>query len=105
MVLKGKGEFKINHKPFVRIITVSAFSTALAIILSIGYPSPLSAKVTGPCSNCHTMHNSQDGSDVLRTGAGVGWDNLNQLSGGSLQSTPAGRLLVTDCVWITAACK
>ncbi|MCD6198798.1 MAG: cytochrome c3 family protein [Deltaproteobacteria bacterium] len=31
-------------------------------------PSPLIAKVTGPCFNCHTMHNSQGGEVVFATG-------------------------------------
>jgi predicted CXXCH cytochrome family protein len=38
----------------------------------------LSAKVTGPCANCHTMHNSQDDSSLL--------------------PSPQGKLLTSDCV-------
>ncbi len=37
------------------------------------------AKVTGPCANCHVMHNSQDGASLVATG-------------------PRSTLLKTDCV-------
>ena len=49
----------------------------------------LEARVTGECSNCHTMHNSQGGSPMAY-----------ELSGGSFSSTanPNAMLLVTDCV-------
>ena len=40
-----------------------------------------SAAVQGPCANCHTMHNSQDGTDMVADGKGV-----------------QQRLLVEDCV-------
>jgi predicted CXXCH cytochrome family protein len=70
----------------------------LITIFIIFFVAPAYAKVTGVCSNCHTMHNSQNGSDVLRTGSGVGWDGSGHLTGGSLQSAPAGNLLVTSCV-------
>jgi len=56
------------------------------------------AIVTGRCDNCHTMHNSQDSTNVLRTGAGVGWDSDKKIAGGTLQETPAGNLLVTNCI-------
>ena len=49
----------------------------------------LEARVTGECSNCHTMHNSQGGSPMAY-----------ELSGGSFSSTANSNamLLVTDCV-------
>lgn len=52
-------------------------------------PSSLQARVTGNCSNCHTMHNSQGGTAMA-------WE----FSGGSFQSraTPYGRLLRSDCI-------
>lgn len=40
----------------------------LVIILQIPYN--LEAKITGPCSNCHTMHNSQKGQPVIILGPG-----------------------------------
>ena len=51
--------------------TVS-FSGTLGLIffLILFLPSNSSAKVTGVCSNCHTMHNSQGGSD-MDTGYGA----------------------------------
>jgi hypothetical protein len=40
------------------------FPVILTAVVLINFPSPLSAKVTGPCANCHTMHNSQNGANV-----------------------------------------
>ena len=54
------------------------------------------AKVTGVCSNCHTMHNSQNGASVVSAGPGAGW-NGGSVSGGS-STVVQGTLLVTDCV-------
>ncbi len=36
----------------------------ILFVLSLLLPSPLLAKITGVCSNCHTMHNSQNGSSM-----------------------------------------
>ena len=33
----------------------------LTILLITTYANPITAMVNGPCSNCHTMHNSQNG--------------------------------------------
>jgi predicted CXXCH cytochrome family protein len=41
----------------------------LAIVL--GAPWPVLAKVSGPCVNCHTMHNSQAGSPMAYTMSGA----------------------------------
>ncbi len=38
----------------------------ILMVLSLGVF--LNAKVTGPCSDCHTMHNSQNGADVVSGG-------------------------------------
>ncbi|MEN8264961.1 MAG: cytochrome c3 family protein [Nitrospirota bacterium] len=69
----------------------------LLILIFIYNPISVSAKVTGQCANCHTMHNSQDGGALFRDGTGIGWDS-GQLQGGSLSTTPAQKLLVTSCV-------
>ena len=56
--------------------------TALILVAGVSLffiSNSVSAKVTGPCANCHTMHNSQGGSPVV--------------SGGSYRT-----LLVNDCV-------
>ncbi len=60
-------------------------------------PAAFSAVTGGTCSDCHTMHNSQNGSPMVSAGAGARWDGSNQLSGGSDTSPQAG-LLRTDCV-------
>lgn len=69
-----------------------------AIIFLLAFPFKISAKVTGVCTNCHTMHNSQNGSAERRSGDGVGWDATPELAGGSPDTTPASNLLVTGCV-------
>ncbi|MEW6418783.1 MAG: cytochrome c3 family protein [Nitrospirota bacterium] len=55
------------------------------------------AKVTGICANCHTMHNSQNGTAMAVGGTGAGWNGSGQLIG-TAQSTPIGTLLRSDCV-------
>ncbi|OKY74928.1 MAG: hypothetical protein BM485_10840 [Desulfobulbaceae bacterium DB1] len=57
-----------------------------------------SAKVSGACANCHTMHNSQDGSPLVHSGAGVGWTADGTLAGGSTSTAPVQSLLIADCV-------
>ncbi len=54
------------------------------------FPLSLEAKVTGVCSNCHTMHNSQNGSAVARGDAPWGG------TGGSTDARP--NLLVASCL-------
>ncbi|MBW2645947.1 MAG: hypothetical protein JRE23_07190 [Deltaproteobacteria bacterium] len=44
----------------------------LTIFSSLISPSA-HAKVTGPCANCHTMHNSQAGLPMVEYGAGETW--------------------------------
>lgn len=73
--------------------------TAVIISLSFALLYGLAdARVTGVCSNCHTMHNSQNGAPMVRDGSGVGWDSTGKLVGGSLDATPQQTLLVTTCV-------
>ena len=67
----------------------------LAVGLSAG---PATAKVSGVCGNCHTMHNSQDGTAVLHSGAGAGWADDGTFSSGEASETPVGYLLIADCV-------
>ena len=61
---------------------------AIFIVL-LAYPGLSPAKVSGPCVNCHTMHNSQGGSPMAY-----------KLSGGS--KVPSAQvnegLLITDCI-------
>ena len=58
------------------LITLTVMLTAVALV--IVFCGPAAAKVTGVCSGCHTMHNSEDGS---------------ALAGG-----PRATLLTNDCV-------
>ena len=74
------------------------FALVLMVLITFFASSGFAnAKVTGLCANCHTMHNSQNGSAVARTGSGMGWNGSGQLTGGSIQG-PQADLLVTDCV-------
>jgi hypothetical protein len=50
------------------------------------YASSLEAKVTGVCSNCHTMHNSQNGTAMAKD------DSWNPIS------TPYESLLIYSCI-------
>ncbi|MBI5665666.1 MAG: cytochrome c3 family protein [Nitrospirae bacterium] len=69
-IIKGKrfffGEIKINALIF------------LFVVLFLSTPFQLSAKVTGTCANCHTMHNSQGGVNV---GAGPNDNLMTTLNG------------------------
>ncbi len=58
------------------------------------------ASVSGQCSLCHTMHNSQSGdvmAEVGTVGTYAGWNASNQLTGGTI-TTPEPTLLISDCV-------
>jgi len=79
-------------------IIKNIFYVLFMFFVLICFPMQLSAKVTGSCVNCHTMHNSQGNSAVLRSGAGVGWGADNKIGGGSPEGTPAQNLLVAGCV-------
>lgn len=70
----------------MRKILIIGFVALLTIVMTYGFAD---AKAQGFCSNCHTMHNSQD--------------NLPQAqvySGGavSTSATPLGELLKGDCI-------
>lgn len=69
------------------LITLSIMLAAVALVGLISTPA---IAITGQCSNCHTMHNSQDGAYEVST-----------YSDGTLspnQSTPLGFLLKADCI-------
>lgn len=54
-----------------RLQGITALSAILTLVLFLILSIPVTslAAVTGPCVNCHTMHNSQDGSAVDMYGA------------------------------------
>jgi len=62
----------------------------LFITLTMAAPD-LCHAITGVCSNCHTMHNSQGGSGVVQTYDGVG----NLATG---ENTPIDYLLKASCI-------
>lgn len=63
-----------------------SFTIWVVVLGFLAFPPGGWTKVTGPCSNCHTMHNSQGGQPVA-------YD-----SQGNPSSTPFENLLKTDCV-------
>jgi len=70
---------------------IKKFTITLAIIFPIFVLHiHATAQVTGPCVNCHTMHNSQNGSPVARGDAAWGE------AGGSTDNIP--NLLVSSCL-------
>jgi predicted CXXCH cytochrome family protein len=69
------------RKTLVLILTVF-----LAVVLTYGFANA----ITGQCSNCHTMHNSQNGVGVVQT-----YDNGVITGGGT---TPQNYLLVASCI-------
>lgn len=48
--------------------TTKTICFLLLALCSLLFAMPLEAKVTGNCSNCHTMHNSQNGQAVVAAG-------------------------------------
>ncbi len=60
------------------------------LTLNLVLPVFCLAAVSGQCSNCHTMHNLQDGSPVAYTMDPDGEINLRE--------QPFGNLLKTDCL-------
>ena len=85
----------MNNKKFTRFIvlknstnSINALCCLLFAIL-ICIPSLLEAKVTGVCSNCHTMHNSQNGSAVAY--------DFNETSF-TKTDTPKDCLLIYSCL-------
>ncbi|MEA2084012.1 MAG: cytochrome c3 family protein [Thermodesulfobacteriota bacterium] len=62
-------------------IKAALISTAAAVPLVLASPQDASAKVTGKCYNCHTMHNSQGTNPMVSGGGG-----------------PISSLLINSCV-------
>ena len=60
-----------------RIFRIAAATRLALACLGIGFfwifltTSPAEARVGGPCVNCHTMHNSQDGTSVVDADLGL----------------------------------
>jgi hypothetical protein len=57
-----------------------------ALFATLFFASSTEARVTGPCSNCHTMHNSQGGNALAKDDSG------------NLTDTPHGSLLIYSCI-------
>jgi hypothetical protein len=70
------------------IIALCFLLFALCFLL---FAFPLEAKVSGFCSNCHTMHNSQGGRPMAKEYSSS-FTNLKE------DSTPNADLLIADCI-------
>jgi len=68
------------------VVFFSGLGLILALILLV--PVFLSAGITGECSNCHTMHNSQGGAEMATYGSGQVWSD----------TTPQPALLRGTCL-------
>ncbi len=62
--------------------TIGTLLMISIMVLWTAFPELASAVVTGPCANCHTMHNSQNGTANMMLG----------------QTGPQGLLLKADCL-------
>lgn len=74
---------------------VLSFHAILIFAVILVFARHVEAVVTGPCSNCHTMHNSQQGMTMVLDPLG------GQAAGGECQgchSEPREELLVYTCV-------
>lgn len=84
-------------------VFLTAVSPIVIVISLLVFPRAY-AKVTGQCANCHTMHNSQEGTSVARAsefGNIVAWTaDSGALTGGTAADAgdAGASLVVTDCV-------
>jgi hypothetical protein len=84
-MLRKKGESSVYHA--LRSIEKIFFAMGFIMVL---FPVSLHAHISaGTCSNCHTMHNSQNGSAVAYDFDGVSF---------SLTDTPKDSLLIHTCL-------
>ncbi|MCB2181047.1 MAG: hypothetical protein KQH63_03350 [Desulfobulbaceae bacterium] len=83
-----------------RLVLVVKRIIAIGFLVVLANVGQASAAVTGSCSNCHTMHNSQDAQAIVHAGETPGshasWDG-GSLTGGT-DTTPRNTLLISDCV-------
>jgi hypothetical protein len=70
---------------------IIALCLLLIALCSMLYALSLEAGVTGNCSNCHTMHNSQNGQPMA-------WKFESSSNSFPSEATPYGQLLRSDCI-------
>lgn len=85
MVTKGKKSVFSPYK------SIGFLALSLTLLLSSMFSGKVEPVVTGVCTNCHTMHNSQDGVTVAYQLNGT-------LSGFETDTTSNEMLLVSDCI-------
>ena len=78
----------MHLKLLTGVIQLNLFLSAFFSLLL--FSSFAEAGLTGPCSNCHTMHNSQNGQAVNRGDSAWGESNVSD--------TPLPNLLVASCL-------
>jgi len=70
----------MNDRARRKILVI--FYAILTVAFLTAFPRPLSAKVTGPCVNCHTMHNSQNDAPMATYGpSGQPWTGTGPYPG------------------------
>lgn len=67
-------------------LTLLGLGGAAALLLAAAWPAA-AAGLVGQCSDCHTMHNSEQGAAVARVG-----------TAGTITATPIQNLLRMDCI-------
>ena len=84
-------DFKLNKKlHWPKLILFISFFTLISLLTTNVWA------VNGPCDKCHTMHNSQNGTNQIHVGGAWSAQSGGAITGGT--STPPGELLVSDCV-------
>ena len=77
-----------------RVNNIMRLKEYIPVLLTVSFvlffPTGVNAEVSGQCSNCHTMHNSQDGTAVV-------YELNTGYSGYDTVSTPKNYLLKSDC--------
>lgn len=61
-------------------IHIAVITAATACLIQVSQPDLSLAEITGTCSNCHTMHNSQDGAPMNLDDSPVTNESLTRLS-------------------------
>jgi predicted CXXCH cytochrome family protein len=90
---------KDNSHSVTKVITPFAL-----LLIGLALPSTMAqATVNGPCSNCHTMHNSQNGSPLVQTGTGANLLTNDCVGCHSSSTTDTIDSNGTPIVWNTVA--
>ena len=86
--------------PDTKIFFIFEKFTVIILLIVLMNINQVNARVTGPCSNCHTIHNSQNASAIVHAGETPGaharWSG-GDITGGD-DTSPQSYLLISNCV-------